>query len=420
MNKYLVRTFIALGATAFLLIISAGLFWLYARYAPDSPAQEYPDLKPQYTALPNSSTNGLELLHGITEALTADEAYQNWSNAHVSDALVTPSLDLEKSLTTYQSHILDALKHPMQCAYSVNIENSHEMVMSLLSISQFLRQDLERHIQSNSQLDALDSMRASLLLASKSSMLEGNLIVAMVQIALTNSALENTLDYLEVFSVPVVYQEELASLLRSAPSLREQLCNACNFEFTTFRKITTQMAQNAPPFLQQNKTIHSFAIHFRELKKHLQSDLKHHNSSQFTIYDKFNGMNRLRILLSDNSIGNGLISMMMIGMSPDTFKSHVEQVELTKSTTQTLLALNSHHQKYGSLPPKLIDLVPEYLKSLPVDPFSSSPLLYSKDKKLIWSIGNDYKNNLGVSECSDRNQANNLDCLDEPHLTISF
>lgn len=57
------------------------------------------------------------------------------------------------------------------------------------------------------------------------------------------------------------------------------------------------------------------------------------------------------------------------------------------AATQTLIALRAYEQDFGGLPEQLIDLVPDYLETIPTDTFRGEPLRYSKARKLVYSIG---------------------------------
>jgi hypothetical protein len=57
--------------------------------------------------------------------------------------------------------------------------------------------------------------------------------------------------------------------------------------------------------------------------------------------------------------------------------------------TRLLLALKIHVAEKGALPESLDELVPGIIASIPEDPFSGKPLRYSREKRLIWSVGRD-------------------------------
>jgi hypothetical protein len=43
----------------------------------------------------------------------------------------------------------------------------------------------------------------------------------------------------------------------------------------------------------------------------------------------------------------------------------------------------------GELPERIEDLVPRFLKEVPLDPYDDRPLRYSKESRILWSIGDD-------------------------------
>jgi len=57
------------------------------------------------------------------------------------------------------------------------------------------------------------------------------------------------------------------------------------------------------------------------------------------------------------------------------------------SATEGVLALKCHQAQHGALPESLADLVPDYLPAVPLDDFDGKPLRYSREKKLIYSVG---------------------------------
>jgi hypothetical protein len=71
----------------------------------------------------------------------------------------------------------------------------------------------------------------------------------------------------------------------------------------------------------------------------------------------------------------------------------------------TAVAAERHRLKSGALPPRLADLVPEFLTAVPTDPFNGQPLLMlvGQGELVIYSVGYDGKNDGGQqSGQSDR------------------
>ena len=67
-----------------------------------------------------------------------------------------------------------------------------------------------------------------------------------------------------------------------------------------------------------------------------------------------------------------------------------------------MLALKCYAIEYGELPASLDQLVPEYLDEIPADPFDGRPMRYSKEKKIVYSVGRDLIDSGGDTESDYR------------------
>ena len=59
-------------------------------------------------------------------------------------------------------------------------------------------------------------------------------------------------------------------------------------------------------------------------------------------------------------------------------------------------------QHPGQIPAQLEDLVPEYLTSIPADPWDGSPLRWSAADQIIYAVGCDWTPDVPVPHSSDR------------------
>ena len=67
-----------------------------------------------------------------------------------------------------------------------------------------------------------------------------------------------------------------------------------------------------------------------------------------------------------------------------------------REATRTILALLIFERQKGILPAKLSDLVDaKILDSIPNDPFASAPISYSRERGIVWSVGEDGVNDGG-------------------------
>lgn len=107
-----------------------------------------------------------------------------------------------------------------------------------------------------------------------------------------------------------------------------------------------------------------------------------------------------RMALGGNMLGELMFDM----MSPLSMRLLAKkcQEDAYLSLTQTLLALKCYHSERGHLPESLSELVPRYLESVPVDDFDDQPLRYSRERKVLYSVGRDLTDDGGKEAEKDR------------------
>jgi hypothetical protein len=66
------------------------------------------------------------------------------------------------------------------------------------------------------------------------------------------------------------------------------------------------------------------------------------------------------------------------------------KAEASTSATRISFALQAFYLERGALPENLNELVPGYLAAIPRDPFDGEPMRYSEEKKIVYSVGNDF------------------------------
>ena len=74
------------------------------------------------------------------------------------------------------------------------------------------------------------------------------------------------------------------------------------------------------------------------------------------------------------------------------------------TATRVILALRAHQLMKGDLPSSLDALVPAFLDEVPLDNFDGQPLRYSREKRLVWSVGTDLRDNGGVAQDAEGNR----------------
>ncbi|MFO8015173.1 MAG: hypothetical protein R6X20_17960 [Phycisphaerae bacterium] len=101
-------------------------------------------------------------------------------------------------------------------------------------------------------------------------------------------------------------------------------------------------------------------------------------------------------MLKRNSLGRELFrheALSMAGFFAEVFKAETEH-----KATRLLLLLKAWKADHGSLPPSLPSLVPEYIDAVPLDPFDGKPIRYDPQKRILYSVGQDRRDDGGMSE----------------------
>ena len=115
------------------------------------------------------------------------------------------------------------------------------------------------------------------------------------------------------------------------------------------------------------------------------------------------------LLLSGNPIGEIYYSMMMPALAGNLGKK--SRIDVQLRATQTILALRAYQLTHGKLPENLDALVPEFLDKVPVDDFNGRPLHYSAEKKIVYSVGRNLKDDGGDDRSSAGPNQNHLDLV---------
>jgi hypothetical protein len=79
-------------------------------------------------------------------------------------------------------------------------------------------------------------------------------------------------------------------------------------------------------------------------------------------------------------------------------RSHVGAIKYYENgvaCVRVLLACERYRRKYGNYPETLALLVPKFLKEVPLDTFGDGPLRYSRERAILWSVGQNMKDEDG-------------------------
>ena len=83
------------------------------------------------------------------------------------------------------------------------------------------------------------------------------------------------------------------------------------------------------------------------------------------------------------------------------YQKGVARHDTEMEATMTVCALRGFTLTHGKPPERLSELVPEFLASVPIDPFDGKPMRYRRegDGWVLWSVGSDRKDD--NAECHE-------------------
>ena len=118
---------------------------------------------------------------------------------------------------------------------------------------------------------------------------------------------------------------------------------------------------------------------------------------------------------SVNKQGSDRSNMLVAVSMPDYRSFFLERCseDFSLAATQTLIALKAYSIEHQELPATLSALIPNYLESIPIDPFDGEPIRYSLENRVIYSVGADAVDASGIAPPGD-------DVFLEPHFAIDF
>lgn len=154
--------------------------------------------------------------------------------------------------------------------------------------------------------------------------------------------------------------------------------------------------------LKRNKTIELFAENTRNIIRSLEKPF-----SEFKVYEPLAKLvsqpTDISTFVNPNFLGNFFLRSLAEPYGNVLKNTH--RLNFSISSTKLLLTLKIFRTKEGRLPNDLKDLVSEYLKAVPLDPYDGKPVRYSNEKKLFYSIGANLKDETQNPEDSSKKKS---------------
>ena len=146
--------------------------------------------------------------------------------------------------------------------------------------------------------------------------------------------------------------------------------------------------------LKPNKTKSTIADIFRFHIRQAKLPYSEITSRERTVELPATPLKRKLFFMKKNSIGDTLVGMLEMLPYGD-YLSESYYTETCYNATKLIIALNLYKSKNIDLPDTLDELVPEYLQSIPIDPYDNKPFRYSKENRTVYSVGKDLKDSGG-------------------------
>ncbi|MDF1497903.1 MAG: hypothetical protein P1P85_00905 [Patescibacteria group bacterium] len=161
-------------------------------------------------------------------------------------------------------------------------------------------------------------------------------------------------------------------------------------------------------YFMPNKTKALFAGYAR---KNIENANKFCNNIQNVDIQMQVPSSYLKVYFSENLIGKVFHDITALSLTSANAKKCNE--DSLVSATQALIAIKAYKNDNGDYPNSLEQLVPDYLSSVPLDYFDGNLLRYSKENKILYSIGKDLKDDGGST-------GDNWKKMTDPTFKINF
>ncbi len=163
---------------------------------------------------------------------------------------------------------------------------------------------------------------------------------------------------------------------------------------------------------QPNRFLSSLAEHHRDRQRRTALSCREAYAGRLENESDLEGRLRAaRILVSPNSIGNLLLEISM--PNSESFMLKRCHAETRISLVQALIGVKAYRDENGDLPAALDDLIPRHLGFALEDGFAGAPLRYSRERAVVYSLGEDFADEEGGAEPAQHAAA-------EPAVSLAF
>lgn len=168
----------------------------------------------------------------------------------------------------------------------------------------------------------------------------------------------------------------------------------------------TSLSGSAPPsilkgkripgyFFQPHRTKLTFANLYRDMITN--APLYYAEMNLYDVEDVLGlGESKLKLLTRPNAVGKILYAMLIPAL--DSLLERKCRAECGVAATHLLVALHTYEKDNQAFPKTADTLVPDYLKTIPIDPYDGKQFRHDYSKGIVYSVGKDLKDSGGSSQ----------------------
>ncbi len=254
------------------------------------------------------------------------------------------------------------------------------------------------------------------------------LIHYMVALAVREMAMRSTRDLVHADLLNHEQLEELQEVLEKTPPSSEGYVLAWQSEYEVFANFVDSLHAGkgiidddpssktpawiqrgaAKYFLHPNRTKRDMGIIYSELIDQATNsyadtrvtDVDEFVMSRKTAVDEAEGFAKFRV---PNPVGTILYAMMLPASQAVVKRKF--NMAVSHRATLILIAVHRYRMAHDRLPPELVSLVPEFLPTVPRDPYDGEPMRYAPEDGIVYSVGEDLEDSAGSIRLSSKRES---------------
>lgn len=396
------------GAAVFVLLL-VGLVFLAFRLAEDEPLLDDSDLRiqPPEGVVYESPENGYQRLLALQDALETEEGVPKLYELMEVKA-GKPDWAAVRQRLAEKQEVLDQVDHILASPYYTIkwppwAGSEYPGISAALRFAQLMNAQGRMAMQDGDEERAWQDVQK--LFALRNGILNGDGELVHFMVGFSIQALGQGMinDHASVFAPDSATTLLRTTWLEQFLLTKEEMLRFFHYKYMSVigtldffeNELMEEKGSDSPYtrfIYKPHETRNAVATYFREAIGNVGLPI-----GQMKIRDDeetFDSYTRWSYSLSGNSIG---VTMMALGFPHFRVAKTYVEMNATLQLTRLGLALAGYaNQHDGTLPEKLEFLAPLYIDKIPLDPVTGEAFIYDREKRKIWSVGRNLKDDGGI------------------------